>query len=409
MGDRDLAHTAKVAHLQNPRTWIRPHYKSFNGLRGVAVLLVFLCHYGGPPGSLISRTLWVGVDLFFVLSGFLITGILYDSLASPRYFRNFYVRRALRIFPIFFGFFLVLAILIPILHLQVARGILAFVFYFGNLTVSFADLERHNPTMIHMMIHGHVQEVGNIGHLWSLCVEEQFYLIWPAVVWWVRDRRRLMTVCTIMIAFTLGLRCYLRFHASPLALHYGLLYFSTYTRCDSLLIGAWLALFLRGNKMSLRQLRRMSAALAVIPAVALGLAIHHWRENISQTSPLITTIGFTLISLIAAGILLRSLDEDSFLARVLRFRPLSGLGAISYGFYFIHAIPSAPLHHFAGVHPALVSMVPFFAFGITVSIAWLSFHYFESPFLRLKSVLAPQRGPNSTGAVKVHISEPRPS
>jgi len=130
-----------------------------------------VCHGLWRP---LDEWFWVGVDLFFVLSGFLITGILYDSLRDPHYFRNFYVRRALRIFPIFYGFFLALLLLKPLLHLQMDRAMWAFPFYVGNLTMPFSDLGHHDPSVITMGVGGHIGTVGNISHLWSLCVEEQF-------------------------------------------------------------------------------------------------------------------------------------------------------------------------------------------------------------------------------------------
>src|ERR1700733_2058608 len=373
-----------------PRTWVRPYYASFNGLRGIAVGLTFLCRFGGSLESTTSQTLWVGVDLFFVLSGFLITGILYDSLDDPHYFRNFYVRRALRIFPIFYGFFLVLAILTPILHLHVERGMLAFVFYFGNLTVPFTDLVKHNPTAISVAYHGKLFEIGNIGNLWSLCVEEQFYLVWPTVVWWVRDRRWLMGACALVTVLTIMLRFILLTNATAEELSYYLIHWSTYTRCDSLLIGAWLALFLRGRELSAIQLRRMSYVLFWTSAAGLVFGVPRWHRDVILQNPFLMTVGYTLIGLAAAGVLLRALDDDSLVARVLRWGPLSGLGAISYGFYFYHSIPSHPLHVLIKQHSGLTNVVPLVWFAVPAGIAWLSFRFYETPFLRLKKVLAPQ-------------------
>jgi peptidoglycan/LPS O-acetylase OafA/YrhL len=181
--------------LNEPRSWIKPYYGSFNGIRGLAVLSVFFEHYATYVHlSPLESFSWTGVDLFFVLSGFLITGILYDSLGGPRFFRNFYIRRALRIFPVFYGFFLLLFLLTPLLHLRYDVHLLSFFFYVGNLVTPLADLVHRNPTVIFMHRHGSTFAVCNIGHLWSLCVEEQFYLIWPAVVWFARDRRKLMTI-----------------------------------------------------------------------------------------------------------------------------------------------------------------------------------------------------------------------
>jgi len=240
------------------------------------------------------------------------------------------------------------------------------------------------------MHHGSMMEVGNVGHLWSLCVEEQFYLIWPTVVWWVRDRRRLMAVCVLVALCTIVLRILLLTYATESELGQYLIHWSTYTRCDTLLIGAWLALFLRGRELSPVQLRRMSMGLFWPATAGLAFGIVEWRGHGVLHNPFVITVGYTLIGLAAAGFLLRALDDDSLVARVLRWGPLSGLGAISYGFYFLHAIPSYPLHRLADMHPALTNVIPLAWFAVTVGLAWLSFHFYETPFLRLKKVLAPQ-------------------
>jgi peptidoglycan/LPS O-acetylase OafA/YrhL len=182
----------------HPRTWIRPYYRSFNGIRGLAVLMVFFSHFiwmvkfGRIP--LIERFLFVGVDLFFVLSGFLITGILFDSLEDPHYFRNFYVRRALRIFPLFYGIFLLLLILTPLMHLAYHADMLFGALYIENLTRPWLVFNQTYPMQIVLLHHGSRSTVAALGHFWTLCVEEQFYLIWPAVVWFVRDRLTLQRI-----------------------------------------------------------------------------------------------------------------------------------------------------------------------------------------------------------------------
>jgi peptidoglycan/LPS O-acetylase OafA/YrhL len=211
-------HLSALSDHQQPRIWIKPYYRSFNGLRATAVLSVFIHHYSGFLNlTRLGSFTWAGVDLFFVLSVFLITGILYDSLEAPHYFRDFYVRRALRIFPIFYGFFVVLFLLTPLLHLRYYLGLLAFFFYVGNLAVPFTDLHRHNPTIIFMLHHGATIQVANIGHLWSLCVEEQFYLVWPAVVWLVRGRRALMKVCIMGSGLALLIRIFIRVAAHQIS------------------------------------------------------------------------------------------------------------------------------------------------------------------------------------------------
>jgi peptidoglycan/LPS O-acetylase OafA/YrhL len=396
----------------SPRSLIRPHYAAFNGIRGLAVLMVFYTHYGGLFGypGLLANLTWTGVDLFFVLSGFLITGILYDSLDDPHFFRNFYIRRSLRVFPLFYGFFLLLFILTPILHLGYGRDILQWMFYVGNLTLPFANTSVHNPTVITMMHHGWAHEVINVGPLWSLCVEEQFYLIWPAVVWFLRDRKKLMRVCVAVAVFVLIGRLCIEAYV-PRSRAVGVLYYSTYTRCDTLLVGSWLALFLRGRQLTIKQVRVASIWLISGSVALLTFGFRNWTTYVFIFSPYTQTVGYSLVALAAAGLLLLCLDESSLVSRFFTLWPFASLGAISYGFYFFHRMPYGIWARISDVHPQFNVAIPFMAFGVTLVIAKVSFHYFESPFLRLKKVLAPQRAKKvngSTSPLSFHVSEPKP-
>jgi peptidoglycan/LPS O-acetylase OafA/YrhL len=174
------------------------HYPVLDALRGVAILDVMLYHFcggykGNNPalllGSAIVDSGWMGVDLFFVLSGFLITGILYDTACTENKVRNFYARRALRIFPLFYGVLVGFLLLTPVLHLHWRTGHLLLFLFMGNMTGIFA------PSL------GAVHSWINLGHLWSLAVEEQFYMLWPFVVWWVRDRKKLLwMILAVLIA-----------------------------------------------------------------------------------------------------------------------------------------------------------------------------------------------------------------
>jgi peptidoglycan/LPS O-acetylase OafA/YrhL len=371
------------------RIWVKSHYKSFDGLRGVAIMMVFACHYMGFWGLYkIGNSFWVGVDLFFVLSGFLITGILYDSVAGERYIKTFYLRRSLRIFPIYYGFFLLLFVLTPVLHLQYSATILSFVVYVGNLIVPFLDLSKENPTMISVLHHGRLIEVGNVGSFWSLCVEEQFYLIWPAVIWFVRDRVKLMRLCVVVCIAVLVGRILLYRYASAVHVQQLLLSWSTYTRGDTLMIGAWFALYLRGVRLSAIQLRRLAWSLILPAFTCLAIGTYHWHYPYLFLNPFVITIGFTLIGLVAAGILLLALDEDSLIARLLQWRWLGRLGTISYGFYLYHMLPIGLWQYFAEIHPAWAWSIPVLAFLLTLALATLSFHFVESWFLRLKNRLA---------------------
>ena len=163
---------------------------ALDGLRGIAVLLVLIHHFSGIPAAglgvptgfyrewLRFATIgWAGVDLFFVLSGFLITSILYDAKGPAlAFFKNFYARRALRIFPVYYVLVVFMLFLLPWIipgeeaaSAKLRDNQLWLWFYLRNIQ-SLADFQSLIGT-------GHL-----VGHLWSLAVEEQFYLVWPMVV-----------------------------------------------------------------------------------------------------------------------------------------------------------------------------------------------------------------------------------
>jgi peptidoglycan/LPS O-acetylase OafA/YrhL len=175
----------------SPRQSAR-HISSLDGFRGIAFLLVFMRHYAlstHTNSAIIHAAMtigeggWIGVDLFFALSGFLITGILLDTRGTKGYFRNFFARRILRIFPLYYGVFVLLLLLTPFLHLQWHPGHLLYLVYLGNIAY-----------LVNTGLGKIVPDVSLI-HFWSLAVEEQFYLIWPCVIFFITSRRRLVWVC----------------------------------------------------------------------------------------------------------------------------------------------------------------------------------------------------------------------
>ena len=169
----------------------RTRFPALDGLRGLAVTMVFLEHYGGGAHggaalkafNQIRSHMDAGVDIFFVLSGFLITGILFDTKHDSRFFARFFARRSLRIFPVVYLLFILLALLTPVLHYRWKAEQAWFLIYLGNF---FGNAD---PALYALKSSTWNASEVTFSHLWSLCVEEQFYLVWPLVIWLVRDRK----------------------------------------------------------------------------------------------------------------------------------------------------------------------------------------------------------------------------
>jgi len=353
------------------------HNPGLDGVRGIAILLVFFSHYGGGHKStnivihlwsMMCDFGWVGVDLFFVLSGFLITGILYDSINDNDRVKNFYARRALRIFPLFYGVLVAFLLLTPVLKLHWrAEHVLYFV-YLTNLMPLLHPIPSPGACV-------------SLGHFWSLAVEEQFYLVWPFIVWKMRDRNKLLSTCGVLIAVAFILRVIL----IASGVNYLIVYELLFTRMDSLLAGGALALIIRGphRKIPYRAVI-VFTGLAIVAMIFFNRGTDH--ENV-----IVSTIGYSIIALFCAGIVYAAWKGGGIIGSIAATSPLRFFGRYSYGMYIYHGLLMSVL--FPLIYPieqycksAVIGGFVYLIFSlvITLVVAMLSFHFFETPFLRLK-------------------------
>ena len=355
------------------------HYPALDGLRGVAILAVFVSHFGGGHKStnfivhLWSRFAdagWMGADLFFVLSGFLITGILFDTAHRPHRARNFYARRALRIFPLFYGVLFAILLLTPVLGIHWQAGHLLHFLYLSNMVSVLAPGLPPLSAGVSLI------------YLWSLAVEEQFYLLWPFVVWSLKDRRTLLRVSIGIMICTLLLRIILVSRGVELPIVYTLLV----TRADSLISGSALALLVRGpaaETLPVRWLLPISGVSVLSVFALVGTTVY--------ISPLTSTVGYTFVAIFCTCLVYLALQSRGLVVRIASQRWLGFFGRYSYGLYIFHGLlvtSVLPLVYpiqrlvgsvfFGGILTLLMSL------ALSLALAMMSYHCFEAPILRLK-------------------------
>jgi peptidoglycan/LPS O-acetylase OafA/YrhL len=368
------------------------HFPVLDGVRGMAIVMVLCVHFiGDSPAStglgramvkLANYGIW-GVDLFFVLSGFLITGLLYDAKGSPRYFRNFYVRRTLRIFPLYYAVLALLFVLLPLLPTPYPAGL--------------AESARHQSWLwlyasnVYLAIHrGWV--LPYVGHFWSLAVEEQFYLLWPIVVLSF-SRRSLLKLCVAVTVLAFALRSALAFAGAGGVAQLVL----TPCRLDALCVGGFLALAVRCAPLA--RVARM-ARRSLGPLLCSILLVSGWNALQGSGASVLLPLRGTLIALTFGSVLAVSLDARTSTAwsRLLRSRVMCFLGTRSYGLYVFHGIIAYGLGEHPGILHRLRSSVGEDAgiileaaagAALSVAVAAISYELFEKRFLRLKSRLAP--------------------
>ena len=302
------------------------HIPALDGLRGIAVILVVFVHanlrFSGPFGSssqldvIVARvlgSLWVGVDLFFLLSGFLITGILLDAKGSALFFRNFYVRRALRIFPLFYGFLLASQAIPRIM------GVLRFL-KVGRADGAALALYYYN---VKAGLFGHTTEY--FQHFWSLCVEEHFYLFWPLIVN-ALNLKRLQVVCVVAIICEPVVRLVAIVSGAPLQAAYLLTPF----RLDGLLCGALIAILSRADDGRAFHVVAKNAAwgfglIGIWLAALIGVQGHFYNFVDNRIVPiqlreprLVLTFGITLVTLLFGFLLIILIRGGGGIGTVMR-------------------------------------------------------------------------------------------
>ncbi len=374
-----------------PRLKLSGHVPALDGIRGLAVLMVLVFHFvgcvppvGGVERAIVSVTKYgsFGVELFFVLSGFLITGILYEFCHKPHYFRNFYARRTLRIFPLYYGvlcLFFIVAPMIPPLRGPTLDYLLdrqAWAWLYG--------------VNVYIAIQGD-WSFSYLEHFWSLAVEEHFYLFWPLLVFLVAGRPRTL----MSLSLTLALCAVL---ARMIGLLAGLSWWTTYVltpfRLDGLALGAFLAVAARqplGLKRLARALPYVLAAAGALIVVTQIFPGPIWSQGMPVTAP----IRSAAIQLLLACILLwalmapeRSLTQHFFCSRTMVF-----LGTYSYGLYVYHHLifyymytnrTDLTLAGWLGSHGLAVAVQATAGMAASLIVAYLSYELFEKRFLKLK-------------------------
>ena len=331
------------------------HRPALDGIRGVAIAAVVAQHAFGIPSAG-----YLGVDLFFVLSGFLITTLLLEEHAEHGVIslRAFYRRRALRLLPALLVAISVL-LLVELGLAATGRGHLrreATGALFGVAYIT--DLARLRASAINVP--------GTLGHLWSLAVEEQFYVLWPLALVLLRaHRRRTQLVLLVALALTIFQQLRLVAAGAP----YQRLAFAPDTRGSSILIGC-LAAFLWTRRRPLVVGPRVGACAFIL----LPLMLFPSFVRLEFAGPLV------LFGLAAAIVVLRALEPGSDEGRLLGSRPLVALGQISYGLYLWHPLV---LHAF-GAPPRGFSARGVAGVAGAILVAAASRRVVELPFLRRK-------------------------
>jgi peptidoglycan/LPS O-acetylase OafA/YrhL len=365
--------------------------RELDGVRGIAILLVLLFHatYFYVPAQAPSAVDdfvrqvggwgWGGVDLFFVLSGFLITGILLKTKEAPGYFRNFFTRRALRIFPLYFLYISVAFFVLPhVCRIPDFQQFQQREFYFFGYLANFAMMQFHLPMSLFF------------SHLWSVCVEEQFYICWPFAVFFIPNKK-LRYVAAAMILFANGYRLAML----PVSVA------KLMPAClDGLGAGALLAMLPRTSFA----FSRISGVSLTLGGVAAVVAITLAKSGVlpSNLSPTIPWSAFshTAVCIASAGALILALQARpiSWLQNLLTSNWLRACGKYSYAMYIFH-FPilffdlkfGIPLIANVIHSPALIWLA---AYGLntceTLLLSMASYQLFEKHFLNFKERLAPE-------------------
>ncbi|CAL1518066.1 acyltransferase [Chitinophaga sp. MM2321] len=347
------------------------HITQLDAIRGWAILLVLLYHFYADHISFLGIG-WAGVDLFFVLSGFLITGILLDTKGKPAFFKNFYVKRVLRIFPVYFFVLAIMLYVIPAISITAIPDLPYYLkhqpwfwTYFQNWLFTFQGYPTDRV----------------LRYTWSLCIEEQFYMFWPFLIY----RLNTKNIIRVLLIFIITANLLRLIQIDGWNDNYK--YVNTFARLDTISIGALIAVLIRTRKDILEKYTPFVMVLSVtMLVVIIGYKKSLYFGNLYAA--------FTFLALLFGSIIIWSLSSNipRGLSIAVNNRTMIFLGKYSYGIYLYHV----PIHFWVttglldylsntgslNIYTTLLIKTAILL--ITIGISVLSFKYFETPFLKLK-------------------------
>lgn len=371
---------------------------ALDGIRGLAIIIVMLHHFEPliPASNTVIKFAkvtfsfgWMGVDLFFALSGFLITGILLDTRRANNYFGGFYARRVLRIFPLYYSVLTVILVAAALVHPRPKPVPLV------------ADQKLYYLYLVNWLVLWKGQWTSNIlGHFWSLAVEEQFYVVWPFCIWLLMRRN----LVKLAVGASLGaflVRIAWVAHSGPSQA----IVMATVTRMDSLLCGALAAVAFRDLHVlnSFRNYLPWVAGGALSIFAVFGFALRMIRGAGGEFF-FVETIGFSLLSAGFACLVLHAAVTDgapTTLQKLFRTNVLMQFGKYSYGVYVYH-VPILGMSFLALRKPLFSAVVGKLWFGVLCVIllfavsfltAKISYECFERKFLEMKRYFEVRRTP----------------
>jgi peptidoglycan/LPS O-acetylase OafA/YrhL len=372
----------------------KPYFPALDGFRFIAFLLIFLHHASMYlPGSISGNIFWtffnnngwIGVDGFFILTGFLITYLLlYERQSSGSYsIRSFWWRRAIRIWPLY--------------YLALVMGYIGTPYLFEHilhihyLTAAYSvQIKTNLPWYMAFLGNWNIVRFGwgdlrSISELWAISLDQQFYIVWPIILLFINNFRTVLRVSIGIIAGSILTRIYL---TATGTVHPGI-YVNSFARLDPFMFGVIIAgiVFFKpdllGNKKRLFTVPlQLSMSIALIlflyfTGSANRLAI---RNGIWEYLPIDGAITYFVVSCISGS---------SGLIKLLQIRSLRYLGRISYGLYVWHILALELAAYFTERIRA-ASLLPVAGFGLAVLLAYLSYRFIETPFMRLKKFPTPQ-------------------
>jgi peptidoglycan/LPS O-acetylase OafA/YrhL len=362
---------------------------ALDGLRAFAILAVFGHDYNlfedadsalGRLIGLVVNAGWLGVQLFFVLSGYLITGILIDTRRAENYWGAFLGRRALRIFPLYYAVLFAAFVVAPLVGHRVggAEHQIWFWCYLANWAEPFG------------------RSVSIFPHFWSLSIEEQFYFFWPLVVRYSKPKQ-LVAICAALVALAVASRLLVR----PMSVGPTAAYMFTVCRVDALALGALGAVIVRDDKwLKLVTERRTAFRVGTLALLASTIVL---TRGAPRTGLLTESFGYTVFAVVFAYVVLDVVlgPADDRVVRFLSIAPLRAIGRYSYAMYVFHMpiqllvgqrVIAAVMRGHGEAYPGVAFSIAYLcgATALTFALAVASFHLLEKHFLALKRRVEPR-------------------